>query len=155
MDIEFDDGDAGFWEARAVYAMAGGFHPGQQREGDGALVDFLKEASLAHMNREEYAALRAAAGVRDGEWPSWSLINQFWRRTFGASQLEEDLSAQRSEALARAERAERSVFDALAEAADLTADRDHWRAEAERLAAQVATLEVQLARPVPGEPIED
>ena len=155
MDIEFDDDDAGFWEARAVYAMVSGFHPGQQREGDRALVDFLKEASLAHMNREAYAGLRAAAGVRDGVWPSWSLLSQVWRRSFGASQLEEELSAQRSEALARAERAEHAVFDALADAADVAAERDHWRAEAERLTAQIATLEVQLARPVPGEPIED
>lgn len=155
MDIEFDDDESGFWEARAVYAMASGFHPGHQQEGDRALVDFLKEASLAHMNREAYAELRAAAGVRDGVWPSWSLLNHLWRRTFGASQLEEDLSAQRSEALARAERAEHAVFDALADAAEMTADRDHWRAEADRLAAQIAILEVQLARPVPGEPMED
>ena len=79
MDIEFDDDESGFWEARAVYAMASGFHPGHQRDGDRALVDFLKEASLAHMNREAYAELRAAAGVRDGVWPSWSLLNHLWR----------------------------------------------------------------------------
>jgi hypothetical protein len=82
-------------------------------------------------------------------------MNQFWRRTLGPSQQEEELSAQRGEALERAERAEASAFDAMAEAAQVAHERDHWQAEAERLKAIVAQFEAAQAPVGDGEPRED
>ena len=155
MDIEFDNDEAGFWEARLVLAMATQFSGGTLREGDAALLSFLKDASLAQMNRTEYASVLKEAGIRDGVWPSWSLVNQLWRRTLGPSQLEEDLSAQRSEALERADRAESSAFDAMAEAAQTARERDHLQEEVDRLKAALKALETQLARATPGEARED
>jgi hypothetical protein len=97
------------------------------------------------MNRAEYAVLREQVGISDPEWPTWSLVNNFWRRTLGPSRLEEDLSQQRSAALERADRAERSAFEALAETTRIGRERDQLKAEVERLRASVATLEAALA----------
>lgn len=145
MNIDFDDGESGFWEARTLYAMATHYVVKSPQEGDEALLEFLKDASLAHMNRAEYAVLREQVGISDPEWPTWSLVNNFWRRTLGPSRLEEDLSQQRSAALERADRAERSAFEALAETTRIGRERDQLKAEVERLRASVATLEAALA----------
>jgi hypothetical protein len=143
MNIEFDDGDAGFWEARTIYDMAAHYVTKSEQAGDVQLLEFLKDAALSHMNRLEYAALREEVGTSVPEWPSWSLVNNFWRRTLGPSKIEEDLSAQRSEALDRADRAERSAFEALAETTRIARDRD-------RLAAEIERLRAELARRAPG-----
>ncbi len=155
MDIEFDDDDSGFWQARAVHAMASRSLAGAARDGDRELMKFLEEASLEHLQREDYAKLRASFGLRDSEWPVWSLMNQFWRRTLGPSQQEEELSAQRGEALERAERAEASAFDAMAETAQVAHERDHWQAEAARLKALVEQLEAAQSQAADGEARED
>ncbi|MGE3772210.1 MAG: hypothetical protein AB7I32_04755 [Gammaproteobacteria bacterium] len=144
MNIDFDDGESGFWEARTLYAMATHYVVKSPQEGDEALLDFLKDAALSHMNRIEYAKLREEVGISEPEWPTWSLVNNFWRRTLGPSRLEEDLSQQRSAALERADRAERSAFEALAETARIGRDRDQLKAEVERLRKEVARLEEDL-----------
>lgn len=141
MNVEFDDGESGFWEARALYAMATHYVVKSPQDGDEALLDFLKDAALTHMNRPEYHKLREEVGISEPEWPSWSLVNNFWRRTLGPSRREEDLSEQRSAALERAERAERSAFEALAEAARVARDRDQLKAEIERLRQELAGLD--------------
>ena len=64
--------------------------------------------------------------------------------SLGPSRLEEDLSTQRSEALERADRAERSAFEALAETARIVRERDRLKAETERLQQEVARLESEL-----------
>ena len=89
MNIDFDDGESGFWEARTLYAMATHYVVKSPQEGDEALLDFLKDAALTHMNRLEYAKLREEVGISEPEWPTWSLVNNFWRRTLGPSRLEE------------------------------------------------------------------
>ena len=133
MNIDFDDGESGFWEARTLYAMTTHYVVKSPQEGDEALLDFLKDAALTHMNRAEYAGLREQVGISEPEWPSWSVVSNFWRRTLGPSRREEDLSSQRSAALERAERAERSAFEALAETARMGRDRDHLKEEVARL----------------------
>jgi hypothetical protein len=144
MNIEFDDGESGFWEARTLYDMALHYVAKSQQAGDQALLEFLKDAALSHMNRAEYAALREDVGVSNPEWPDWSIVNHFWRRALGPSRLEEDLSAQRSAALERADRAERSAFEALAETTRIARERDRLQAETERLRQEVARLEAEL-----------
>jgi len=145
MNIEFDDGESGFWEARTLYGMAL-HHVGKSHQaGDDALLEFLKDAALSHMNRAEYAQLRERVGVSEPEWPTWSIVNNFWRRTLGPSRLEEDLSTQRSEALERADRAERSAFEALAETTRIARERDRLAAEIERLRAELTRRAPDLA----------
>jgi len=146
MNIDFESGEAGFFEARAVHHVAHAARGVVQDAGARECLDFLDEAALQHLKRPEFEALRAAHGLGDeSAWPNFSTLKHLWRQTLGSSQLETNLSEQRSEALARAERAEHSAFEALAEAARAERERDRARAE-------VAALERELARlrSVPG-----
>ena len=130
MNIEFEDGEAGFFEARALHRAAQAARGASEDEGARECLDFLDEAALQHLQRPEFAALREQHGLGDhSHWPNFSMLRHFWRQTLGASQLESHLSEQRSEALARAERAEHSAFDALAETARVERERDRALAE--------------------------
>lgn len=130
MNIEFEDGEAGFFEARALHRAAQAARGASEDEGARECLEFLDEAALQHLQRPEFAALREQHGLGDhSHWPNFSMLRHFWRQTLGASQLESHLSEQRSEALARAERAEHSAFDALAETARVERERDRALAE--------------------------
>ena len=144
MNIDYEDDESGFWQARAVHAMASAWQSQATRPADRELVAFLLESANAQMAREEYAELRDTCGTRDIPWPRWSLAQHLWRRLFGHSELETTLSLQREEAVERAERAELEVFDAVAEASHLSHERDALHADVERLKAEVARLEVAL-----------
>ena len=115
MKIDFDNGEAGFFEARAVLAVVQAARVAELDIAARDLVDFLNDAASTHVQRDEFAKLREAHGIGADVWPSFSVLKQFWRRTVGPSNLESSLSQQRSEALERAERAEHSAFEALAE----------------------------------------
>ena len=144
MNIDYEDDESGFWQARAVHAMAKAWQPQQHRDGDRALVDFLLESSQQHMEREDYANLLAAHGTADAHWPRWSLAQHLWRRLTGQTQLETELSAQREEAVERAERAELEVFDAVADATHAAHERDALIAEVAELRHEVERLEKAL-----------
>ncbi len=138
MKIDFDAGEAGFFEARAVHravhAARGAVEEGAARE----FLEFLDEAATLHLRQPEFTALREKHGMGDDYWPNFSMLKHLWRQTLGASQLESNLSEQRSEALARAARAEHSAFEAVAETARLERERDRALAEVARLKNEVA-----------------
>ena len=143
MKIDFDEGEPGFFEARAAIAVV---HFAQNAELDvdaRDLLEFLGEAASAHLNRPEFEALRAEHGIRGEVWPTFSVLKQLWRRTVGPSAVESSLSRQRSEALERAERAEHSAFEALAETAKVARERDQAISEATRLRREIDALEAE------------
>lgn len=143
MRIEFDEGDSGFWEARALYAITRRATTEARSTADLEFIDFLIDTALAHMDRPEFADLRANA--RPLEHEGWLMnMRQVWRRLSGPSRLEAELSSQRSAALDRAERAEHSAFEALAETARVGRERDEARAQVEKLKKEVAGLEAEL-----------
>ncbi len=144
MKIDFDAGDAGFFEARAVHRAV---HAARSAVPEGAareFLDFLDEAAALHLRQPEFDCLREKHGMGDDAWPNFSMLKHLWRQTLGASQLESTLSEQRSEALARAERAEHSAFEALAETARLERDRDRALAEVAQLKRELARLAAQI-----------
>ena len=145
MNIDYEDDESGFWQARAVHAMARSWQPPQLREGDRTLLDFLLDSSRQHMAREDYAQLVAAYGTADTAWPRWSVAQHLWRRLTGRSHVEAELSAQREEAVERAERAELEVFDAVAEATHAAHERDALIAEVAALRHEIERLEQALA----------
>lgn len=135
MDIEFTQGDGGFYEALALVQIA---RLASERDPSGSdmiqLLDQLVAAGEAHCARPEFAELRAHTPlpvVESGD-DSW------WRGLFGPSRREVLLSEQRIAALERAARAERSSFEAVAENARLS----HACADLE---IRVAELEARLA----------
>lgn len=144
MRIEFDDGDSGFWEARMLYAITRRATAEARSTADLEFIDFLIDTALAHMDRAEFVELRAAARPLGHE--SWLMnLREIWRRLSGPSRLEAELSSQRGAALERAERAEHSAFEALAETARIGRERDEARAEIEKLKKALAKLEAELA----------
>jgi hypothetical protein len=137
MEIEFAAGDSGFYEAQALARIVEQVEDRDPTESSVVqLLDTLGAAARSQLGRSEFAALRAAQEDRDdaGVAPTGG----FWRSLFGPSRREILLSAQRSAALERAERAERSSFEAVAETARVARERD-------ALKARVAALEAELA----------
>lgn len=142
MKIDFDEGESGFFEARAVHRAVresrGAVHDESARE----FLAFLDEVALSHLQRPEFTTLREKHGMGEDAWPNFSMLKHLWRQTVGAQQLENSLSEQRSEALARAERAEHSAFQALADAARMERERDRALNEVETLKRQLEAAQV-------------
>lgn len=141
MNIDFDTGEAGFFEARTLHRVVQAARSVATDDDTRELLDFLAEAADQHLQRPEFATLRDRHGVGDSPpWPNFSMLKHFWRQTLGSSQVESSLSEQRSEALARAERAEHSAFEALAETARIERERDRALAEIAALKRELAGL---------------
>lgn len=142
MKIEFADGAAGYREAREIKALVrfvadntvSGTH-------DRQLLDYLERAATGHLERPEFDELRAQEPARAvDDRRTWPRLKAWWRSVFGPSRYELELAQQRSEALARAERAERNAFEALAETARVGRERDEARKRLEALEARLAEL---------------
>jgi hypothetical protein len=140
MNIDFDEGDAGFFEARALQSVVRAARESDPAPETQPLLDFMQESARTHLTRPEFAELREKHGTGDTRWPSFSMFNHLWRRLVGPSQRETSLSQQRGEALERAERAEHSAFEALAESTRSARERDQARAEVARLQQELAKL---------------
>lgn len=134
MQIEFNAGEAGFYEASALLRIVR--HARDVPPADSAaqqLLDTLTHAAQAALADPAFAHLAAdSAPVVADETVAW------WQGLLGPSRQERRLSEQRVAALERAERAERSSFDALAETARVGRERDD-------ALARIATLESELA----------
>ena len=124
MQIEFAAGDAGYFEAHALLQIVR--HAQTQdpiASAEIQLLDALRAAAEATIARPEFGALRervpdVAEPPEDTGWLGW------WRAVCGPSRREQMLSAQRIAALERAQRAEHSAFEALAETARVARERD-------------------------------
>lgn len=143
MNIEFDEGESGFWEARTLRVVARRAAAYVRNKSDLELLAFLEEAATTHMERAEFVDLKAMLQP-DPPVSPWPWLEFAWRRLWGPSRIEAELSEQRGAALDRADRAERSAFEALAETARVGRERDQLRAEVERLKKEVTRLESDL-----------
>lgn len=136
MQISFSEGETGFHEALALRRVVR--HAVASDPGDAAeiqMLDALQAAAEAALARPEYAPLVAAAETQPDEAPAG---RGWWRRLFGPSRREMLLSAQRGAALERAQRAEQSSFEALAETARVARERDEARARITELEQALA-----------------
>lgn len=125
MQVGFEEGAAGFHEARALLAIARGVVAEEfSAEHETAVLDALKTAGEVHLAREEFAALRAEFEVDDSARGAAAEEDGWWARLFGPSRSEQRLAAQRGLALERASRAEQLSFEALAETARVGRERD-------------------------------
>ena len=124
MRIDFSDGEQGARESEALMRIA--------QTAIRNLADDADVQALANKLMERCANFELSSPAPDAGEVSW------WRRLLGPSRVEETLSAQRVAALERAERAERSSFEALAETATVARERD-------QALQRIADLERQLA----------
>lgn len=141
MKLDFDEGEAGFFEARLLHRFIQHARIGVQDEEMLDLLEFMDESANTHMRLAEFAVLFDKHGSGDETWPNFSVLKHLWRQTIGSSQVEASLAEQRSAALARAERAEQSAFEALAEMAKIERERDIARIEVEKLRKELAALQ--------------
>ncbi len=138
MNIEFEQGEAGFHEARVLLAIAreAAFDE-LNDEHQAALLDALKTVCEVHLARIEFAALRTEFAVDASVRGAAAEEDAWWERLFGPSRREQRLAEQRGAALERASRAELSSFEALAETTRVARERDAAR-------ARIAELEIEL-----------
>ncbi len=124
MEINFADGEAGFLEAQALQVIAR--YAADSDTGDSheiQVIDTLRASAVAHTARSEFDALRERGEDQVGDARSGAR-QSFWRTLLGPSRRELRLSEERRAALGRAERAEQTSFDALAETARVARERD-------------------------------
>lgn len=138
MKLDFEEAEAGFFEARALHSVVRATREAESDRDTQPLLDFLQEIATEHLARPEFSELRDKHGIGGAPWPSLSIMKHLWRRLVGPTQRESILSQQRSDALGRAERAEHSAFEALAETAKIGRERDQARAEVARLQQEIA-----------------
>ncbi len=126
MKIEFEPGAAGFREAAHLQRLTRAYRTSQSGGSDMlAFVESVENQADQHMDREEFAALREQLSAEDTPVvPSRGLAKRLLGILFRPSPVEMELSAQRSEAMERAERAEALSFDAMAEMARANQTRD-------------------------------
>ena len=125
MEINFADGEAGFYEAQALQTIAryaADSDPVDSNEIQ--VIDALRAAGVTYTARSEFGALRELDDEQTGAAPRTGVPESFWRMLFGPSRRELRLSEERRAALGRAERAEQTSFDALAETARVARERD-------------------------------
>ncbi len=132
MKIKFDSGAEGFYEARELQQMASYFlsHIAGGDERDKFLRSLVGVAE-EHMAASEFDVLRKNA-VKDGAYQPVTEVNGFSLRNMfsgllGPTQREMELSRQRIQAQDRAQRAEISSFEALAEMAEIGRQRDQLK----------------------------
>ena len=138
MEIKFADGEAGFHEASALQAIgryALDCDPTDSNEIQ--VISTLQATGDQYVTRAEFDSLRERVEKQLAGTSNAGTHGSIWRILFGPSRREILLSAQRSAALGRAERAEQSSFDALAEMAQIARERD-------AALARVAELEKSL-----------
>ena len=141
MDIVFEDGVAGFHEARALLAIAREAPLDELRaDHQAALLDALKTAAEVQLAAAQFAALRAQFDIDDSARGAAAEEDAWWARLFGPSRREQHLAAQRSAALERAARAELSSFEALAETTRVARERDAARARIAELERELQAL---------------
>lgn len=128
MRIEFSEGGAGLREAEALFHISRG---GQADEFTVRVNADLHKQACARLAVDEarLAELRRSPGARS----SWPRLFAKWQGFFGPSAREQELGRQRIDALERADRAEASLFEAVAEASQAVRERDALREELNRL----------------------
>lgn len=151
MHIEFHPGAAGFREATQLKRILRFYRNSHHAHGD--IVTFIDAAlkmADGHIQRHEFAPLREAArGHQDPDHLHQAhgimrrMLGVFWK----PSPLEIALSAQRAEAIDRAERAEAISFDAMTEMAKANDEREAALTRVEELNRKLQEAQAKLRNP--------
>lgn len=142
MRIEFDTDVNGFEEAVALRAFVrrARAQPGPGKRLERILADLDAQAA-SWIARSEYDALRTSAAAADATLTRY--LQRWLRNWLGPGQREIELGRQRADALERAERAERSAFEALVDSSRIAAERDRALARAVRAEQRLAELKAK------------
>jgi len=145
MKIEFESGEAGYREACELKGMVH-FVTEQTVAGshDLQLLEYLSKCATAQLERPEFEALRKTESEALDDRTLRRRLAAFWKSWVGPGRREVELATQRSHALERAQRAEQSSFEALAETAKVGRERDEALARIKELEKRVSELEQRI-----------
>ncbi len=138
MKLEFETDINGYQEARKFKLMVDSIL--KHEELDQSLSSFatsIQEQLIEFLSNPEFADFTDSGS--NGLYTSshdesvGSSISRFFSGLFGPSKREVELSKQRQALIARAEHAEHSAFEALAEAADMGRERDQLKEKLKQL----------------------
>ena len=121
MKLEFSKGKEGYAQAENLLRIARQL--GTTADTNRVLNE-LERHALEHLADDEAELARVREALASGLPAPMARLAAAWHRFWGPSSSEMALSKQRSDALDRAERAERSSFEALAEMAQVGRERD-------------------------------
>jgi hypothetical protein len=136
--FEFSDGPKGYIQAESLVRIVRRLRTTADSD---QLCDELERSALDHLkdSGSELARVRELIDVEAPTWPARAFAA--WHRFWGPSSREMELSKQRGDALERAERAEHSSFEALAEMAKVERERDAAGKEIAILRQRIDRLE--------------
>lgn len=138
MKIEFSEGDKGYAEAESILRLTRSL---RATEASAKMSEELSRRAFEHLAGSDTETARMNAIIAC-ERPSWvARAAAVWHRLWGPSGRELELSRQRGEALERADRAEHSSFEALAEMARVERERDAALEELASLRQRAARLD--------------
>lgn len=136
MKIIFEPGEKGFHEAyelkKMVHFYANAHHEGERSP----TLEGVEMTADERLDRPEFEQLLEAAEARELEQKAQTegRLRSWWHDLMGPSTGEQEMAAQRLEALDRAQRAESACFEALADAEEI-------RRECEQLHTRIRKLE--------------
>lgn len=140
MKLEFTIDEAGYQKARLLKRLIALIDIyGLQDSFDKSRVDELGRELLHFMSQPEFDAWRDE-DFEDIIKPKQANIKDMLRNIFGPGRQEINLSKQREALIERAEHAEASAFEALAELADVAKERDEVLARLKELATDLERL---------------
>ena len=146
MKIEFETDINGYQEARKFKLLIDSILKHEElNQSLNSLASSLQEQLREFLSNPEFADF-ADGGSEDhytsshDEDISGGIIKSL-RGLFGPSKREIELSKQRQALIARAEHAEHSAFEALAETAEIDRDRDRLKEKLKQLEARLAKSE--------------
>lgn len=138
MRIEFGEGAKGHAEVESLLRIIRRLRTTPESD---HLREELERSAFDHLtgSEAEMARIRDLTAAQNPSWPVRAA--DLWQRFWGPSSHEMALSKQRSDALERADRAERSSFEALADMARVGRERDEANKEIEILRRRLDQLE--------------
>ncbi len=146
MKIEFETDINGYQEARKFKLLIDSILKHEELDQSlNSLATSLQEQLKEFLSNPEFADFTDSG--TDGLYTAshdesmGSSISHFFSGLFGPSKREIELSKQRQELIARAEHAEHSAFEALAETGEIGRERDQIKEKLKQLEAELGKTE--------------
>lgn len=146
MKLEFETDINGYQEARKFKLLIDSILKHEELDQSlSSLATSIQEQLQEFLSNPEFADF--TAGDSDGIFTAshdeslGTSLHRFFSSLFGPSKREIELSKQRQALIARAEHAELSAFEALAETADIGRERDQLKEKLKQLEAKLEKTE--------------
>ncbi len=138
MKLEFSKDKKGYIEAEHLLRITRQLKVSDETE---RVRGELERIAFEHLGHDVAELDRVHAVLDQQSTTLLARLSNAWHRFWGPSSVEVDLSKQRIDALERADRAERSAFESLAEMSRVGRERDQALAELKDLRHQLDKIQ--------------